>query len=191
MGHAGEVCVFGRVWGCWGTIAKWAASVSQSQEGNEREGSAWLVCIQPCSAAVTHMCAVPQTVLPYLRMMQPPYHHPPSPTTLNLHSPPSCPPPPPHPSIVTAPPLRSPHLWVHLALMLMAPNDQVQEGRQVAFLQAVLGGGAVLHAVLVQHKHIEPVVCAARLAAGRAQPGGRGKGNKEGRAEDVRAGTSV
>jgi hypothetical protein len=103
------------------------------------------------------------------------YHNsnplPPSTAGSDLHSWPLIAAPPP---FCQTPPL-APHLWVHLALMLMAPDDQVQEGRQVALLKAVLGGGAVLHTVLVQHKHIQPVVRAARVATGRAQPGGGGR----------------
>jgi hypothetical protein len=42
--------------------------------------------------------------------------------------------------------------------MFMAPYDEVQEVWQVPLLQAVLGVGAVLDAVLVQHKDIQPVL---------------------------------
>lgn len=54
--------------------------------------------------------------------------------------------------------------------MLVAPHHQVQEVRQVSLLQAVLGVGSVLDPVLVQHKHIQPVLLGNLRSAGRTQP---------------------
>ena len=55
-------------------------------------------------------------------------------------------------------------LWQ--ALMLVAPDDEVQEVGQVVLADGILAPQPVRNPVLVQHKHIEPVA----LALGPAHP---------------------
>lgn len=68
-------------------------------------------------------------------------------------------------------PTRAAHLHSGHALVLVPPYHQVQKVRQVPLLQAVLGVGPVLHPVLVQHKHVEPVLLVDLRGVGRAKPG--------------------
>ena len=44
------------------------------------------------------------------------------------------------------------------ALVLMAPNHQVQEGGKAGLADAVLGALRVGSAVLVQHQHVDPLI---------------------------------
>ena len=56
------------------------------------------------------------------------------------------------------------------ALVLVAPNDEVQESREVALADRVLRARTVLHAVLMQHKYVEPLVQGVRWAAAWPRP---------------------
>ena len=57
--------------------------------------------------------------------------------------------------------------------MLVAPDDKVQEACQVGLADGVLGAGAVLHAVLVQHEDVEPLLLRGAGAAQGPRPAAR------------------
>jgi len=56
------------------------------------------------------------------------------------------------------------------ALMLMTPDDKVQESGQVALSDAVFGILGMRDSVLMQDKHIEPLILGAVWAACRSGP---------------------
>ena len=58
------------------------------------------------------------------------------------------------------------------ALVLVAPDDQVQEVRQVLLPDRVLGAGRVLQPVLMQHEDVEPLGLRVRRAVRRPHPAG-------------------
>jgi len=67
------------------------------------------------------------------------------------------------------------YLRVGNALMLVTPNHQVQPPCQVALLDQVLGALRVRHAVLVQHKHVEPLARGHAILRGGAHPARRAR----------------
>lgn len=62
------------------------------------------------------------------------------------------------------------HPRIRDAFVLMAPNDKVQEARQVLRFDGILLAVAMLHAVLVQHKDAEPVRALLVCPTGGPQP---------------------